>query len=720
MKSAYPTESILITGDIFQTTRFIENAFVANESLNNLLAESLFHLLRLPASWGSGLPVRLLRPAEVEAQVRQARDALCAGSGAFCRDTYTALLHAKPTGEVAEVFVSVFKGTFVVGFDLSPLMIRILTRLSIPWINITIYPLACFDDIALSLASNLAPIAELLRQRMIPQERAAMAVAVQNARYMPMVRHFANRFPENSILLMPQGPLDHPALNAAGGFASFADFLPRLERLRRKHAQFYVYWHDAETLPKDLRAAMRALDAVPLPPEMSRRPLGLFFSHPCITGVAGICCASLAEAALYGKKTLPFVPYHTRHAHVVGLETAADAPESFPVGKECFTPEFWHDLCAAIMPAPVPRIQAEPPPRLNLRLILRGAGADFDDAQSYRHCQVLGGHDYRIKQLEERIDVLTLALECRGAPATDRGAVSAVAIKGQSRIAAFAVGNGSYVLPSIVALRSLQARSGISDLFYFSDEKCICEDDLATLREFGITPVLSPYGRQFSSSYVPHAHALAYLIFRAPQILNEKGYQHSIGVQGDTLCIRPFDPDAIFADTPFITGAHTIPMCRSIVFQNIEKVKQIPGVQEHLLHRQVANPGVLFFNNPALAGFRLADVAAEAFARIGQDALLYNEESLLMLVSLLHEDMLRLIDGAYNFLQPSALCKEPPVFLHFSARKKPWNDQGYARNPGDVGCLYDAAVLWRDAAKEILGPVLYESLRARTCEAFHV
>jgi hypothetical protein len=232
------------------------------------------------------------------------------------------------------------------------------------------------------------------------------------------------------------------------------------------------------------------------------------------------------------------------------------------------------------------------------------------------------------------------------------------------------------------------------------------------LRNFGITSVLTDYGRSFHSLYLAHTHYLAYTLFAAPEELAARGYTHSIGVHGDVLCIRDFSPAGIFAKTACLAGAHTIPMQRAACFRTPKRITRLAGVCADKLYLQVVNPGILFCNNNALEQRSFAGAALEAFRAVAEDELLYNEESVLCLLSLTENDPLVLLDGAYNFLEASSLCTQDPVFLHFADHVKPWSTNGTFQSPDDHARLQAAFPLWQVMAKNILGADLLAHLFA--------
>ncbi len=701
---AYSVDSIVFIPDLSRLARPGERAYHSqNRESWNLNAEILYHCCRVPAAHGTGLSPHLLD--ERTLPDFSAAFYSCLGVAGRQPDfaDWTASLRQDPNDALRNLFKHHFAGCFVVGLALPPLFKKTLSDLAIPWLDVVLHPARYLDNLLYACSSNVPAVnAFLAEARLAPRVFEAKA-AQEIARCARNNSYLYYWLPDPTLLILGQTADDPLPLGPDGRVLSFLDFRDELTELCAAYQRVFFMQPDAsaEAAPSGEELALfESLGVIRLPAEnYTFRNHYMLLAHPCATRVAGLNTGALTEAIQFGKECTAFAPSREPLA----------APYQ-PIYDKFFTAAFWHALMARFTPPkaePPPSIEYEPIP--NLRLALRGGGSDFDDTGSISNSAQIGKLAWEVRELQKHTFVQELFK-----PAADAVDAPAPAYAPEPRApgpepwAVFAAGDGNVVAQSIVALKSF-ARRGVADaLFYVADERAIPQDKKDLLRHCGVELLHTEYAEQFRMHFLPHSTHAAYNQFAGPGLLRDRGFAHSIGIQCDVLCVRPFAPETIFADTRCIAATNNSTEKNAVSYADPRAVCRRYGIPEPRMDALLMNPGVLFINNK---GFLAADIPGQIldiYRDIGPDAVLYGEESMLNILFMRDPDLCRMIDPAYNTLIVHPFGPSKPYCIHFNiSAAKPWTVQKNARQLLAAPIKNTLVKLWRAEAERILGPDLY-------------
>ena len=650
-----------------------------------------FELFRLPLRYGSNLPVRRTSEEEQSALAEVARNSHESW------DSQASLYYAAPCEELTQICARLFSGCLVIGYDFSPLCKKALSSAGVAWISAVEYPARFMPELYWAFSSNIKDCMEYFYAWAIPSSAAHLAAGQQIARYTPnhMAQH--NWLYPNSALLLGRGELDPPAIDQDGRRLSLCNYAQELAGLRKNHSVLYAMQLQDKRERRFLEEKLGAI--VIEPPKFFARSLYPILAHPHILTVAGVNTRALYEASFFEKEVVRFRPDHLHFPSLSNHCFNVEVELALPVPSHCMAPKFWRDLLApqsdvggyaGSVHDPLP----------NLRLLLRGGGSDFDDAQSFTHCLELGHLTFTDQLLKFSMSMRETGLgsgfKLPAAPPMPPKPPDA-----QSRYAIFSNGDEKVVIQAIVALHSLKRYLGTDDLFYITDQECLDEKARELLASFGVTVLHTKYPRLFCVNYRnTAAHAYTQLV--GPEVLLEHGYAYSIGVQTDILCVRAFDPWVEFARTAFFSATKNPFMEMSYGVK--KKRRGLPYSPEwRRLHAPGLIPDVLFCNNEALADMEFSRLAAEMFTRLGAENLLMNEESLLHYLTL-ENPRLCVYSEVYSAGTYSTHRDNAPTFLHFDNGQKPW-----CSLPVDSEASWSILCeVWHRAARDILGARIYE------------
>ena len=182
-----------------------------------------------------------------------------------------------------------------------------------------------------------------------------------------------------------------------------------------------------------------------------------------------------------------------------------------------------------------------------------------------------------------------------------------------------------------------------------------------------------------------------YYHFYAPKVFLNRGYQYTIVLDGDIVCLRKITTPISHLASEYIGGIKgNIHLCQwRCLKKDLPKYKNI--LIKTKLRRYRTNTGVLFYNNVNLVNFKysnriklLFDYACRVNApRKGDDSLL----GLLMLTT--KTRLLKYIPKTYNTIDHSI----PNMILYHMSTHKPWKTTKNTSN---------YVSLWRSYATKIL------------------
>lgn len=205
------------------------------------------------------------------------------------------LYNADPTNIEVDYFRSTFQDSFVVGFELSPYLKKILTKLNVPYINFFLHPVRFALDIMFYAESNKASICDYLESIQLDHSVFRRHASFLTAHYM---RQRALPIKENSILFCGQVGID-ASLIVRKSMVTLGKYLTDIEDLADQYNHFYFKKHPYGGIDEQSLQFLNRL------PNFSFIDGDIYqlLSHKNIDAVAAISSGTLIEAEFFGKKT---------------------------------------------------------------------------------------------------------------------------------------------------------------------------------------------------------------------------------------------------------------------------------------------------------------------------------------------------------------------------------------------------------------------------------
>jgi lipopolysaccharide biosynthesis glycosyltransferase len=343
----------------------------------------------------------------------------------------------------------------------------------------------------------------------------------------------------------------------------------------------------------------------------------------------------------------------------------------------------------------------------NLRLILRGGWSDYDDAAGVAGAVQLGACSRSITELRNYVFAKELLTD---SPKNDSLAIPAPPA---SRYAIFACGDSKAVIPSIVALKSFGDKLSAPDIYYITDACKLSSKLQILLDKFNISLIHTNYSDQFTVKHVKHSSKYVYNQFIAPELLLKYGFEYSIGIQYDTLCIKKFDVDSIFKETRYFSGTNNSPDRRYHAYMYPDSILKKYNFSSKSIDKIMINPGILFINNIAVSKMCLSEKFLNLYNNIGYSNIILEDESVLNALFMCNDEFINIVSYEYNTLVNYEI-KNKPYCIHFDAKYKPWEDNKHCYFMTPTRMLYTH--IWRETACCILGHTLYRQFMLNEME----
>lgn len=198
-----------------------------------------------------------------------------------------------------------------------------------------------------------------------------------------------------------------------------------------------------------------------------------------------------------------------------------------------------------------------------------------------------------------------------------------------------------------------------------------------------------------------------YYIFAGPEILSSLGYEYSVYIDGDILCLS--NPLQGLDKIKFIAGVESAPVngkYNSIFADDWSKIKENWSLSESTASRKRINSGVVYFNNIKMKEIGLLEKTSRLYKkclelgipRKGDDSLF----SLFQYIYISDKDI-KILSPVYNFILQFNEYIYPIrnlVFFHFSI-DKPWKLNPY-KHKNKIENIYNPYVkMWRKKYKDM-------------------
>lgn len=243
----------------------------------------------------------------------------------------------------------------------------------------------------------------------------------------------------------------------------------------------------------------------------------------------------------------------------------------------------------------------------------------------------------------------------------------------EGKIAVYCTADDNYVYPALIALDSVRRFHPGCSYFVIGNADLVSPRSIELLARHGIAFLHSDKNLHFASDVWPNT---AYLTLFGPEILLERGFAFSLGLDPDVLCVAPLDLAAIFAATDGFAGIENQEP-RSSNFPDPERVRALWHLTAETMAGKNTNTGVVFWNNRTVADFGLGERCINCYAELARCGTpVVGDQALFALVSVTGSGLpFHPLDYVYNYRVGNAKDLARPAegvrIFHFTGMK-PW------------------------------------------------
>lgn len=260
---------------------------------------------------------------------------------------------------VEAMFLHLFAGSFVIGFELPPYLAHFLTRHGIDFIDCSLSPVRFMDDLLIEMSSGSAGITEAIRKHAVPDSLITLQAGV-------LAANVAKENPKpprpDSLLLLLQTSFDKVVIHD-GRFTSILDHFEALLEYASGYRQVLIKEH-----PLESRADIRDILLKRVPNSLlTTDNFYRLVAHHNLKGVAALSSSCVPEAKYFGKAGHYLIPGFS-HAQL------ASGIEGLNIDDIILAPDFWRDVLADSGCPVTPKDGLRLPPKPNrFRQQLRSA-----------------------------------------------------------------------------------------------------------------------------------------------------------------------------------------------------------------------------------------------------------------------------------------------------------------------------------------------------------
>ena len=181
-----------------------------------------------------------------------------AGLAFNCSSDWAKVYHLKEvTKEAEEYFCSFFKDSFVIGYELSNIMMNIFNKNNIKYINFTIHPIRFLDDIFFMFNTNDEKIYNKLLKYKVDENCFCEKVGICNSYCRKNLEKLD--IDDNCALIIGQTKTDASICKESGDFAKLTDYKNEIIKLKEKYKTLYFKPHPCEIENNELINFMQKL-----------------------------------------------------------------------------------------------------------------------------------------------------------------------------------------------------------------------------------------------------------------------------------------------------------------------------------------------------------------------------------------------------------------------------------------------------------------------------
>jgi hypothetical protein len=242
--------------------------------------------------------------------------------------------------EDAIAYVNEFiKDAFVIGFEISPVLSRILNKLNVPYIDIIHHPYRFLDDLILGFRTNRKEVFKHLITYRLDDGLCYMQANVHKA---AMIWKQNRSIEKKSALFAGQTNLDRSLYHNGKVLILQNDFREKFEALRDTYNKVYYKPHPYN---KDLSKILQYLKTLSFV-EILDDNIYQTLSNPNIAGVYSITSSVVYEAPFFEKKSEFF---HKSWLNLAKQNDTYAEDKYVAVYDSYFNPKFWADILGELI-----------------------------------------------------------------------------------------------------------------------------------------------------------------------------------------------------------------------------------------------------------------------------------------------------------------------------------------------------------------------------------
>lgn len=239
--------------------------------------------------------------------------------------------------EILQYFSSCFQDALVIGFEISPFMMNIFTKLGIPCLNIMWDPVRFMDDIFFTFSTNKAGIYERLLAYQLPKTLIYQTADLQKARFLRK----NTKIEATGTLFLGQTGVDRSLIEGTQ-IRQLEEFEPDLLNLKTE-GQVLFKPHPFDQKKEQRLALMKTLGIQEL--ERNYNTYDLLCAES-IQKIVAISSGTTVEAHFFGKAANTFIePYYLFHQSTSNFNER----NCIAVFDEYLSVNFWADILSPVV-----------------------------------------------------------------------------------------------------------------------------------------------------------------------------------------------------------------------------------------------------------------------------------------------------------------------------------------------------------------------------------
>lgn len=248
---------------------------------------------------------------------------------------------ADATDAICALFLPHVENSLVVGFEISPLLQKILTRLNIPFVDVRWHPLRFLDDIFFGFSSNRGEISAAIGSYALSGQEVDFHVGLHKA---AAIRRsaFNKKRPSCETLIVGQTPFDASLIHD-GRIATLLDYEDSIAELAKLGS---IGFRPHPFSPHPSPSLATFLEHHDIPIVDSDVDMYELLCDESLRRVVGLSSGTLDEAAFFGLPVARFIPERFRYLpHVADALQVENQPLVYTGVYHAFlSVDFWADI----------------------------------------------------------------------------------------------------------------------------------------------------------------------------------------------------------------------------------------------------------------------------------------------------------------------------------------------------------------------------------------